>query len=236
MLIKKLKSWFTLVEMLIVIIMVSIWIIWIFWIIWNSKLYLNKTKTEIVWINLAREWVELVQNIRDSNRIRRYWKKDECWIKSNPLDDWWDWECNDDNWINTSSFILSWIITNENQKYYALVSKSPNVLWVLEDWRMDNSDMNFSVCKSNLTSSFYECPWSDPQTDLWRYFRSIEVKWIYKKSDWSFINCSVWSQTIWSDYCWWVEGKEFRFCSKVQYLAQLNWQIEFCSILTNFLE
>lgn len=77
------KKWFSIIEVMVAIVIFTIWIAWVFTII-HSTLKLNDyNKNYIIWVNLAREQLELFRNVRDSNfkAPRNYLSYDLAWIK-----------------------------------------------------------------------------------------------------------------------------------------------------------
>ncbi|MBU0625911.1 hypothetical protein KKG31_04400 [Patescibacteria group bacterium] len=51
--------------------------------------------------------------IRDSNRNRRAGKKEECWLKIDPLNDEGDnGNCDNDTWMESGYYILTTTITS----------------------------------------------------------------------------------------------------------------------------
>lgn len=61
------KSWVAIIEIIIWIFIFSLWLVSIYLII-SSSINLNDyNKNQIIATNLAREWLELVKNLRDSN-------------------------------------------------------------------------------------------------------------------------------------------------------------------------
>ena len=47
--------------------------------------YLTETRQKVMALNLAKEGVEIVYNIRNTNWRRRYEQKDACWLNANPF-------------------------------------------------------------------------------------------------------------------------------------------------------
>lgn len=74
------KKGFTLVEMLIVIFVLSTGIILIIKGMSESHRYLSETAQRTVALNLAKEGIEAVYNLRNSNWRRWSDKKNECWL------------------------------------------------------------------------------------------------------------------------------------------------------------
>ena len=84
------KSAFSIIEVLVWIVIFLFWIASVYSII-NSNLNLNiYNKSYIIWVNLAREQLELFRFIRDSN-----FKNTQTYNIVNPEETWCEWEtCN----------------------------------------------------------------------------------------------------------------------------------------------
>ena len=220
------KKWFTMIEVLIIISVISIGIMTLLSALRNSNIYVQKTRQKIIAINLAREWMEQIYNIRDTNRQRREWKKEWCWLKANPMTDQGTTWCENDEWFQSWSYII--IQTWTQQKYFAAIS------WTIAlniDDNIQTWDLDYSLCESNGVRS--ACIGQQPQSKEWRYFREIQGLWLFQKdiiqSGWLAISCPNW---------WWTCGtnsaKEYRFCSKVSYIGEGKWEVKLCWLITNF--
>lgn len=221
---------FTLIEVIIVVIMISVWIITMMWVISYWRSTMDRIRKDIIAINLARSWMEWVYNIRDTNWVKWSGKKDECWLKMDPLSDD-DWECSNDQWIVKWNYILSWTRIN-NQTYYYL---QPEIETLdMENSYIDNDDMKYIMCMEN--GFWYNCPWEEGFIEEWKFFRMIVWKWLYDKMDNEELSdCSNWNDIAnnW-DACWTELAKEFRFCSVVYFFGNWVWNVEFCWVVTNF--
>jgi len=227
------KTAFTMVELVIVSIMIATWLIWIVVSINAGIGFAERTKTNIIAVNMAREWIEWVYNIRDTNRQRWWIKKEQCWLKIDPLTDEWPANsgCWDDGWVG-------------NDKNYVLLSKdtSPNKYLYLRymgntplniNNRIDINDNLFAMCQNAW--QWYNCNGvGSPDTKEWRFFRAIRWIWLYSKEDWNSLNCNNWGGP--DIECRDSSAKEYRFCSTVQYMAGWIWQVELCWVITNFLK
>lgn len=226
------KKAFSIIEVMIVVLIIWTWLIWVFTMIGNSYSFLTDIKSKLTALNLARWWVEWVFNVRNTNWQRWWWKKDQCWLKINPLVDDNNDGCENDTWFGTWSYKL--YLTWTNQKYFALQAQSPalNI-----DWAITSNDWNYLLCEENGIIS--PCSWSI----TWRpagyfapelYFQ--QVRWWYlldKNNNTEMTNCSYWiSNTDCSD------GRflEKNFCVDVVYFAWAKKNITFCSVMTNFQE
>lgn len=213
------ESCFTIIELIISITIISFWIIWVLTSISFWTVNIEKIRKEIIAINIAREWMEAVYNIRDTNWLRWSWKKEYCWLKTNPLvDNWNDW-CENDPWMSWNNYVISW------QTFFTLHP----IEWDLNlnDW-INNSEMNYIMCIDN--NYWYNCPWQNWYNKQWAYFRQIKWVWLYDKNTNSLLNCENWIS--WT--CWLNTAKEYRFCSIVFYQWSLLWKVELCWIITNF--
>ena len=65
--IKKNKKAFSIIEILVWIVIFLFWIAWVYSIISSTLNINNYNKNYIIWVNLAREQLELFRNIRDVN-------------------------------------------------------------------------------------------------------------------------------------------------------------------------
>jgi len=226
------KKAITLLELIIAIWILWIWLVSIMQMTNVSIKNIDKIRQDTVATNLAREWVEVVQQIRNTNRLKSFWSKDSCWLKKDPLGD--DGNCSDDDWIGTWSYIffqnLTWW-----QKYF-LMSWSYNS-WLDLSYFDEWIDDVFSLCY-NSSGLRYHCPWITNPRSEWFFFREIKWIWLYQKDVdiewWVLLDCKNWSSSSNGISCWSSNAKEYRFCSNVEYFKEKNQKVELCSIITNF--
>ena len=76
---KNKKSAFSIIESVVVIAILALWIIWVFWFFSRSRDFLDWVSAKIEAIEIAREWIEAVENIRNTNWLRFPWNKKFCW-------------------------------------------------------------------------------------------------------------------------------------------------------------
>ena len=224
------KKAFTLVEMLVVLVILSVGILWAVEVIKYGLNFVDKTRKKIIAINLAREGVEAVYNIRDTNFKRWAGVKDQCWLKTDPLlDEWWDW-CQNDPWIQPGNRVVMQKISGDNQ-YWILTGQISNAL-DLKDW-IDSSDRHFALCLSN--SWWQACPdMSDNPTPEGRFFREVEVKGLWDKRNDVPLVCSNGTEPTEDPNCWNSTPKELIFCVNVAYMGMANGREKICTSLTNF--
>jgi hypothetical protein len=197
----------------------------------------QSVKQRVIAINLAREGMEWVYQIRDTNRL--FWpaKKDECRLDMNPLvnDTNWCWE---DDWMWSGNYILQKMTSGNQQSFYLSWWSDWNIL-DLSDWAAAD-DNKFALCLSawGLREA---CPWHNWPV---MYFRQIHGEWVFYKDSnttgWDYLDCPKWNDSAypttipWSISCSWADAKEYRFCSKVAYIGQWWWEVELCWLITNF--
>jgi|GEM_PF-494428 prepilin-type cleavage/methylation N-terminal domain protein len=74
------KKGFTLIEILIVIFVISMGLILIIRGMSETHRYISETGQKTIALNLAKEGIEAVYNLRNSNWRKWSDKKDECWL------------------------------------------------------------------------------------------------------------------------------------------------------------
>lgn len=76
---KKNKIAVSLIESMVVVTILSIWLVWVFWFFIKSRNFLDWVSAKIQAMEMAREGIEAIENIRDTNWIRFPWNKQFCW-------------------------------------------------------------------------------------------------------------------------------------------------------------
>ncbi len=223
------KSGFTLREILIIVIVISVGLLSVLVVLTNGMKYVQKTRQKVIALNLAREWMEAVYHIRDTNRTRRAGVKDSCRLKINPLGNEWNDTCTDDRWFSSGAYVLQ-RLTTWGQEYFALTG--PLSAWINLGDGIDSDDLQFSLCQNN--GRWESCMWTVSATTEWKYFRAIEWLWLYLKDVamtwWELITCTWWLMP----WCGTQRAKEFRFCSTVAYVGDGTGEVKLCGVLTNF--
>ena len=222
------KKWFTIIELLVVILMLWIWLIGVFQTVWKSYDFLSNIKAKLVAINFARWWMEWVFTIRNTNWQRWWGKKDQCWLKINPLVDSWDDGCQNDTWFESWSYVLD--ITWAQQYFYLKKMDNPLDL----KWKLVNNDWNYLLCKDPTDWLIKAChgvtsrPANYFSPEL--YFRQVRWWYLLDKNNWTFLNCTKWTDTN----CWDGIFEEKNFCVDVMYFNWSKKSVTFCSDMTNF--
>jgi prepilin-type N-terminal cleavage/methylation domain-containing protein len=229
------RSGFTLVEIVLVIMIFSIGLISVFQVITQGTFFSNRTRYEVIAVNIAREWAEGMYTIRDTNRVRRAWKRDQCRLKSNPLSDTAGDGCENDTWIQSWAYLI--VFQKSGNQIAPLLSGTYASRLSLVDG-IQTSDRNYALC-IDAEGFRYQCPGVSSGWIVWGFFRTIEVNGLYDK-----FSDTTWGTLLWSclngssPWCGSSSPKELIFCSRVEYLWGSVWrgQSQLCSSLTNFVE
>ena len=231
------KKGFTLIEILIVIFVISMGLILIIRGMSETHRYLSETAQKTIALNLAKEGIEAVYNLRNSNWRKWSDKKDECWLNVNKE------ECDDQSQklTNNQMRILG---MNEDSNHW----DSPSNTSDITKWEGDDNEARFKQTSIREKSAFQllyhqwqRLPqWSIPETErqqaknnsyqYWEYFRVITIHGLFDKTTGKKLTCNT---TVTSP-CKSSSPKELRFCSTVFYTKPYQWVVNICSIMTNF--
>lgn len=228
------KKAFTLIELVIAIALIGLWIAAILTLLREGLRFVDRTRQDVVSINLARQWIEAMYSMRNTNRRKRSWKKDQCWLLLDTFENYPSIDCENMNWMWSGMYLLSWSTIN-GQNYFSLTAWQ-DVLLDLSDWLQAWEDQ-YSLCKRDTW--WVPCPGTVETTSEWRFYRQVVWKWVFRKDSsavwWEQVSC-VNGQDIdqfWA-LCWDEWPKEYRFCVRVASLKQWTNLVEQCAVMTNF--
>lgn len=234
------KKAFTIMELVVVMFLLSVGFFSIILMLNSWMRFTQIIKTKMVAINLAREGIESMFQIRDTNRQRRSSNRDKCWLKVDPLvdqvknpgDEWCE---NLDERLGSGNYI---VVTAETwgQKYFEAKKIDWSILNIVGTWILETWSLNYSLC---FSGEWYPCPGEEYTWGEWKYFRQIIGKGLFLKDSntdwWDYVDCKYGSDQAWS--CGDSSAKEYRFCSRVEYENGRGISnVEICSLMTNFLE
>ena len=156
---KKTKKATSILEAMIVLLIIIVWITWLYDIFNASQKLSNTTKNRIEAIEIAREWIEAIKNIRDTNWLMFGWDKENCFNTFN-----YDSACVWNVWWDK--------IEEKSYKIY----QDNNYKWFLEEkptWNFSDSNYrdNFRIYKKNW---YYSQSWS---TDETIFTREIQISY-----------------------------------------------------------
>lgn len=231
--VKKFKKSFTLLEVLIVCGFFSIVILAIIWAITRAYDFMNNNRIQVRAVNFAREWVEMMFNIRDTNWRKNSWEKDKNWRNL------WTW----DGKFGSGIYVLKeWKNSDDDMYIYASGLNVNDVDNFYSDDFWDDSNSNYrESAKIIFTWTYNYLSWEYvDETEEWQFkletwnvaellwggsefYRIVRVYDVVDKLD----DCED------GDAC----PKEMRFCVKVFYRNnKVKRSTELCSIMTNFEE
>ena len=245
------KNWFTMLELIFVCTVFAMLVSWIILAINRTYVFMNNTRVQIRATNLTREWMEMMFNIRDTNRRKCSWEKDKFWLYLG-------------SGVNVSEE-KECKVSHEGVDYIF-----EKWIYALKEWKKGDSWDRF-IYAERLTDidddTFYTLEW---------FFKDDEDAYI-KARNWAIVTFT-WTYTylswgvpvVWEigDLLWnWVDfyriarvygiydknggpdtevedfnlmdstPKEMRFCVKTFYkLWAGEHSTELCSIMTNFME
>ena len=224
--------WFTLREILMIVVVISVGLLSVVFALSRGMNYVQYTRQKMLALDLAREGIEAVYNIRDTNRMRWAGVKDACRLKIDPLvDEATPWCC-DDTWFESGYYLLQ-SVSLSGQSYFALTGI--HLSWDVWEDVYGYLSSPSSLCVSSGT--WQSCTQPDVNSSQWKFFRLITGRWLYFKDDlsftwWRYMACSWWLLSA----CANSRAKEFRFCSDVWYGGLTTWHVQICSLITNFQE
>jgi len=183
----KLSNGFSIIEVMIGIFVFSLWLVAIFALLTSSLSINDKNKNSIIAWQLARQQVELIRNIRDTNyKNLKLWNQHDPYISldrsdiADPTKVFLD-----GNYYFLSTDYSTWEVSVEH-------------LWDrIPEWKSDLWAMNaeYGLCFDNK-NRYIKCSWS--WTDDTNFFRYISIMPIQDDS-WNIIEDAymVLSKVIW---------------------------------------
>lgn len=142
------SKWFTIIELMVAILVFTIWGLSAYLLLYSAELSSEQSKNETIAANLAREQIELVTNLRDSN-----WIKSKIW---NKLDDsmlrwefltWWYYSI--ENWYQDTEPVIIKKITIPNEN----ASTIKNSSWLR--YCIDGKGRYGHICATTDTKTWF---------------------------------------------------------------------------------
>ncbi len=242
--------WFTLIELLIACSIIAIGLLTIIGLMQTSISYTDRTRQETIAINIAREWMETVYTIRNTNRLRWSGKRDANRLCADSSLEANTGASSCGAWIQSGiSYTIR--LTWSDSSLYPYLSGTAYTLDLKDNIPDDIFLLYYGTWNHQHIPMRYQW-WSSSQTTAeWSFYREIRGLWLYQKNIWTI----PWGNAIicndgWGTYtaidsngitqnnqsCANGEAKEFRFCSKVEYQKKFQWKVELCGVLTNYRE
>jgi len=191
--------------------------------------FTQQTRQKIIAVNLARESMEAIYNIRDTNWNLWAGQKEFCRLNRNPFESLGnDHVCAGDSRFDSGYYVLE-SFQEGGQMWFVLSGGNlPEI--DLADW-ISTQESVYALCQSGQL--WTSCPYSEVSSQEGVYLRQIAWLGLYDKESNNLISCSHGNQY---PICGTGTAKEFRFCSRVYYAGESRGVIELCGLMTNFAE
>ena len=236
------KYAFTLAETVIVCSVFAVMVVWIILMINRAYEFMDNTRVAVMATNFAREWVEMVYNIRDTNWRKYSWMKDAKWATG--FSDLHSslYYLKEQNW----KFSLIKLGLSDDggvcgvDKFYESAESFFEALNNDREVRCADGFFDWLGVVYSWTYSYYS--WGVlVNGEIWdlfkngiEFYRVVFVYWFFDKISWNRIgelpSPHPEKLTDWSPV-------EAPFCVVVYY--RNRWKVhktELCSVLTNFME
>lgn len=259
------KKSFTLIELIIAIWLFGVGLIAVFVVLTNGFKTMAQARWQVVAINLAREGVEMMLNVRDTNLRKWAGKKDQCWLNARSIFTVDDSLCENETWIGSGIGSIPTYASGGNSKVPVIIPFSSDLNisngidslaaeWMYElmlntGWSFTSaiyfSGSNwvncYNVVSGQLSSSTSCLPRSySPAGRFYRIIKNIKLADKHPTTTGGrILTCANGASTDVStgQPCWTSLAKELRFCSEVQYqVDKANRTVTMCSVMTNFKE
>ena len=242
---KKKKNWFTLIELLLVCSVFALLVSGVIIAINRAFSFMNDTKIRVRAANFAREGVEMMFNMRDTNWRKHSWERDVDWLcdgTENCADKLKEWlytlkeRTTDAGDTYFYAERLSHLYTTEeydefygnsdwDRKFRTVAWDLNDDYWIKIQFNWDYNYMEYSDGnRVEQTGSIQDLLTSEVD-----FYRIVRVFGIYCKESSTSDNTNECPNPS--------DPKEMRFCVKVFYrYRDLNSSSELCSVMTNFME
>ena len=150
------KRGVTLIELVVAISIIAVTLGGLFAVVKRGNVETGRARQEVIAINLARQGMEAVYNMRNTNRQRRAGKKDQCRLKTNPMTDESGVGCADDQWLGSGYYIISGASNAGEMSRYASGVAGAKQLNLSQG--LTGTDNQFTLCLSG--DRRYPCPGS----------------------------------------------------------------------------
>jgi len=173
---KKSKKATSIIEAIIVLLIITTWVTWMYTLFNKSRALTTSTSNKIQAIQIAKQWIEAMTNIRDTNWLRFSSDYINCWNTDVTKFSWTNtclWENNTTYDITEWSYIIyrvnnSWQVTSKSTwTFWSWTYISDYRVWVNNDiytqtWTTDNL---FPIFTREIIISYLDADWITEWTD-----------------------------------------------------------------------
>ena len=168
---KKTKKATSIVEAMIVMLIIVVWVTGLYNIFINSQKLSNTTKNRIEAIEIAREGIEAMRNIRDTNWLMFGWDKINCWNTFN-----YDSQCVWNIWWDR--------ISEKSYKIYQDTDFKWELKEITSDFKVYKNDWFYTQTWTTNPTKFTREIKIENLTSTWMIVKSI-VKWVDNSKKWA---------------------------------------------------
>lgn len=160
---KKNNAWFSIIEILIWIFIFTLWLVAIYALILSTLQLNDYSKNSIIASNLARESIESVRNVRDSNYKNLFkWNKLPGWDVNNLFQTWVYYKVEND-FYNTLQQNISF---NKIENFWEWKSE---LMWKMKEYQL---------CLDAQKLYTYDCNTSNTPSYFYRYITFEDVSYV----------------------------------------------------------
>lgn len=172
-------------EAIIITMIISMWVVWVYNIFSNSIKFTTGIENKIQAIQIAKEWIEVIENIRDTNWIIFSSNKENCWktlnynatcltTTANNIADLWSWSYIIYKWTGSKWYLESkttWDYSDSTYRENFKVWYDSNWLYT-QTWIVDEIKPLYTREIIIYTAS----GWDDDISSYWLEVKSV-VRW-----------------------------------------------------------
>jgi len=182
----------SIVEAIVILLIIVSWITWMYNIYTKSIKLSNWITNKIQAIQIAKQWIEAMTNIRDTNWLLFSSDYDNCWNVLNYQswciwDNWSDWDATTFDIKNWSRYIIyldldnRWILDKKNSSTFWVSTYNQDFkVWLnnwiyTQSWATEETNVLFT---REINISYLQIDWTTPwdETDPKMLIKSI-VQW-----------------------------------------------------------
>lgn len=197
---KRALSWTTIIEAMIAMFIIIVWTIWVYTIYEKSQKLSTSVENRVKAISIAREWIEVVQNIRDTNWVLFWADSKNCWnVLDYNVNCLWDtsityripewsykiYKDENNRWKLLSGSILSWDYEDLSYRTEYQVKLDTNQLYTQSWWAASINPL----FTREIKITYIDTNWSSGPTPI---DEKMLVESIVSWSD----NSKVWFYTV----------------------------------------
>lgn len=166
------KKWYTMVELMVAILIFTIGFLSAYLLVYSAINSSIRSKNEIIASNIAREQIELIKNVRDTN-----------WIKSL-------------NWDNIDRYLTTTWTWNLSETWFYIIEndyekpQNPIKITKLSTFDWSKAKVIAEILNNNVRLCL---------DSLWRYLHCMGSTWAAKTSFYSFIKTEPLITQSWAE-------------------------------------